>query len=106
MYGQSDAESSPVGFSIEQEELFQRHFNKGYNLFIDPNYVSWLTINHPEALPGISPTNNCDDSLLGHFSDVTPETPLEVIEQDSSHVTPETPLEVTKQGMLNFAVTL
>ena len=51
-------------------------------------------------------TNNCDDSLMAHFSDVTPETPLEVIEQDSSHVTPETPLEVTEQGMLNFAVTL
>ena len=117
---QSDAESSPVEFSVEQEELFQRRFNEGYNLFIDPNYVGWLTINHPEALPDSAPTNNYGDSLIAHFSDVTPETPLEVIEQDSSHVTPETPLEVTEQdsshvtpetplevteqGMLNFAL--
>ena len=43
---------------------------------------------------------------MAHFSDVTPETPLEVIEQNSSHVTPETLLKATAQGVLNFAVTL
>ena len=28
IYRHSDAESSPVEFSVEQEELFQRHFNE------------------------------------------------------------------------------
>ena len=72
MYGQSDAESSPVEFSVEQEELFQSRFNEGYNLFIDPNYVSCLTIYHPEV---------SHPQIMPHFSDVTPETPMEVTEQ-------------------------
>ena len=86
-------------FSVEQEELFQKRFNEGYNLYIDPNYVEWLAINHPEALPYDRPTSNYSDSLIAHFSHVIPETPLEVIDQDSSHghLTPETPPEVTEQ---------
>ena len=49
---QSDSELSttiPRKFSVEQEELFQKHFDEGYNLYIDPNYVEWLAVNHPEG---------------------------------------------------------
>ena len=26
-------------------------YENGYDLFIDPNYVSWLQLHHPESLP-------------------------------------------------------
>ena len=39
-------------FTSLEEELFKTRYENGYDLFIDPNYVSWLAMNHPEALPG------------------------------------------------------
>ena len=50
-------------FNSEQEELFQKRFEEGYNLCIDPHYNHWLEINHPEI------------SLLNEeasFSDIDP----------------------------------
>ena len=38
-------------FTPLEEELFKTRYENGYDLLIDPNYVSWLGINHPEALP-------------------------------------------------------
>ena len=38
-------------FDTEQVELFQRHFDEGYNLRTDPDYNRWLEINHPEVSP-------------------------------------------------------
>ena len=38
-------------FSELEEELFQTRYENGYDLFIDPNYVSWLQLHHPESLP-------------------------------------------------------
>ena len=70
----------PPKFSIEQEESFQKRFDEGYNLYIDPNYVEWLAVNHPEALPDDCPTNSYGDSVVAHFSHVILEVPMEVIE--------------------------
>ena len=36
-------------FNSEQEELFQKWFEEGYNLCTDPHYNRWLEINHPEV---------------------------------------------------------
>ena len=38
-------------FTKLEEELFQLRYENGYNFFIDPNYVSWLQLHHPESLP-------------------------------------------------------
>ena len=83
---QSDVElctAIPCNFSIEQEEVFQKHFDEGYSLYIDLSYVEWLTANHPEALPDDCHTNDYGDSVVAHFSHVMPEVPMEVIEQGS-----------------------
>lgn len=47
-------------------ELFQLRYENGYDLFIDPNYVSWLQLHHPESLPEhLSSSWNHDDMDLG-----------------------------------------
>ena len=38
-------------FTDLEMELFQTRFDNGYDLFIDPKYVSWLLQYHPESLP-------------------------------------------------------
>jgi len=41
--------SATHSFSAEQEEYFQWRYAEGYNLLIDPDYVEWLKLNHPES---------------------------------------------------------
>ena len=36
-------------FMDEQCTLFQRRFSEGYNLDIDPDYLRWLKIHHPDT---------------------------------------------------------
>ena len=38
-------------FSPEQVTLFNLRYENGYDLFADPDYVSWLLENHPEDVP-------------------------------------------------------
>jgi len=68
-------------FSVDQEQLFQKHFEEGYDLFPDPDYVRWLTLHHPEF---------CDraesQSLADQFSDVHLEEPVAIIEQTSTSI--------------------
>ena len=42
---------SPVSYSEEQIELFQRRYDNGYNIYDDQMYVSWLQQQHPDDLP-------------------------------------------------------
>ena len=42
-------DSSMVTFSQEQEDLFSRRFEEGYDVR-DEEYVQWLSLNHPEAV--------------------------------------------------------
>ncbi len=37
-----------IEFNSQQEALFRRRFDEGYNLNTDPEYNRWLEINHPE----------------------------------------------------------
>ena len=39
-------------------------YENGYDLFIDPNYVSWLQLHHPESSPEHVLTNlNHEDNM-------------------------------------------
>ena len=69
--------TSPVGdwFTSEQEELFRKHVEEKYNLFIDRDYVRWLGIHHPHLLP-TSGGSQSDTSVAVHFSSITSETPV------------------------------
>ena len=51
-------------FTELEEELFQTRYENGYDLFIDPNYVSWLQLHHPESLPEhVSTDLNYDNNM-------------------------------------------
>ena len=40
-----------VVFSPDQEQLFARWFEEGYDLSTDPTYNRWIKENHPEEMP-------------------------------------------------------
>jgi len=61
-------------FSSEQEMLFQRRYEEGYNLFIDADYVRWLRLHHLE----VTPTEQASVSLLDAFTDITPISPVPI----------------------------
>ena len=43
-------ENTVTEFSVEQEQRFQTRFEEGYDL-VDPEYLRWLEINHPDSVP-------------------------------------------------------
>ena len=70
---------SETNFSTQQEELFQKRFAEGYDIYTDDDYVCWLHINHPESLHSSDNPENSSDvsaSISDHFSLVTVETPI------------------------------
>ena len=74
-------------FTPEQEIVFERRYEENYDLY-DTEYVSWLEINHPEAVPNMGH----DMDLLSQFLHVTPSEPVLVIDPP---VTPSEPSLVT-----------
>ena len=38
----------PKSFTPEQEALFKRRFEEGYDVYIDKDYIRWIKLNHPE----------------------------------------------------------
>ena len=73
-------------FSQEQQCRFQVRYEEGFDVACDPDYVSWLRINHPDSPLLQHPTvpqNNASssESVLRHFLSVTP---LQEIAVDSS----------------------
>ena len=52
-YGRENGEAScmSTSFSHEQVALFNLRYENGYDLFVDPDYVSWLLETHPEDAP-------------------------------------------------------
>lgn len=82
-----ESSDSKANFSTEQEELFQKRFAEGYDIYTDDDYIHWLHINHPESLHSSdNPENSSDVSALisDHFSSVTVETPISV-SKDASY---------------------
>ena len=54
-------------FTEFEEELFQTRYENGYDLFIDPNYISWLQLHHPESLPEVSAPSNDETMELEEY---------------------------------------
>ena len=53
-------------FSQEQEILFKKRFEEGYNVY-EPDYVMWLKHNHPEADTQLPPSSlSSSSSSTGH----------------------------------------
>ena len=50
---QSDSGSDldKESFTEEQITTFQERYKNGYDLFLDKDYIRWLTLYHPDALP-------------------------------------------------------
>jgi len=65
--------AEPSGFSAEQQQLYKKRFNEGYNLLIDSDYVRWLGLYHSEFCPSES------ESVVSLFSDIYPEEHVAVL---------------------------
>ena len=46
-----DPNPNPYEYTIEQILHFEERYQNGFDVFIDDDYVRWLSIEHPEALP-------------------------------------------------------
>ena len=71
-------------FTSKQIEVFNTRFEEGYNIYSDADYVSWLRLNHPTAVP-----HEYSDvpSILESFSDITPLDSLNMSGSSSTLVT-------------------
>ena len=69
--------SSVVNFTTQQIELFSTRFMEGYDMYDDQEYVTWLQLTHPEAVPNSITTPPDGPSLLDEFSDVLPVDPVQ-----------------------------
>ena len=75
--------SPNVNFTAEQQELFKHCFEEGYNIFIDPDYVRWLRLHHPESCPADG--SDCalnNDSVISHFPDIVSPSPVAIVSMD------------------------
>ena len=87
-------ENTVTEFSIKQEKLFQTRFEEGYD-FMDPDYLCWLEINHPDSVSAdrhmlvLAPESSAGSSgdnptLTDIFSFVQPSSPLSMSESATS----------------------
>ena len=54
-------------FSPEQEKLFAKHYEEGYN-FADPIYIAWLKLNHADKCMSVSSDTALSDSTSASIS--------------------------------------
>ena len=81
---EDEDKSGRKSFSEEQEQLYQRRYDEGYDL-MDPQYLQWLEIHHPDSVPAaktkLVPAPSYDQdlnqqSLADVFSFVPPTSPV------------------------------
>ena len=70
---QSNVDNGGNDFTAEQEELFKKRYEEGYDLFIDADYVKWIKIHYPDTS---LPIDNA--SISDFFSDIAPASPVEI----------------------------
>ena len=58
LHDNTDKTSVAITFIAEEETLFARWYENGYNI-PDPRYVHWIELNHPEN--GLEPLNMDSD---------------------------------------------
>ena len=61
-------------FTTEQEELFKKRYEEGYDLFIDADNVKWIKIHYPDTSLPEDNTSICD-----FFSDIVPASPVKIL---------------------------
>jgi len=69
-------------FTVEQEMLFKRRYEEGYDLYVDADYVRWMRWNHPEVDISI-PTEQETGSLLDSFPGIISISPIPIDQQAS-----------------------
>ena len=79
-------------FTVEQELLFQKRYDEGYNLAIDPDYVCWLRFHHPESCLSCKSSNLSESHIIPAEDDV----PMSVLFYD---VIPLEELPIATQGL-------
>ena len=62
-------------FTAEQEELFKRRYEEGYDLFNDADYVRWIKLHYPDKSIPTDGGLTCD-----LFSDIVPASLIAFIE--------------------------
>ena len=63
-------DNSGVTFTKEQNELFQKRFEEGFDVF-DAEYSRWVCIKHPELTT---------DSVVDLFQHVAPQNPVQLMD--------------------------
>ena len=60
--------------SVEKEQIYTRHFEEGYDIIFDAEYVCRLREHHPEAVPAAYTTtvdgNTSEDPLIANTSQI------------------------------------
>ena len=65
-------------FTDEQEQLYQKRYDEGYNLTVDCEYLRWLKFHHPESSLFSDSLSEEEMSLSAYFSDIAPLEPIEM----------------------------
>ena len=74
----SDADTSmDISFTEDQIRSFTNRYKEGFDVYEDPQYVLWLKLNHPEAVPG-DDLFNFEGTFSDEFSFVPPLDPIQV----------------------------
>jgi len=82
-YGGVSTDERSDEFTPEQEILFKRRYEEGYDMYIDADYIKCMKLNHPEVDIPI-PSEQDSGSLLDSFPDIIPMSPtlIEYPEQE------------------------
>ena len=67
----ASTDESSNEFTSEQDMLFQKRYEEGYNLYIDADCIRWLRLHHLEVNISI-PTEQDSGSLLDASPDIIP----------------------------------
>ena len=70
-------------FTIEQQELFKKRCEEGFDLFIDVNYVRWIELHYPDKNIPTDGGLTCD-----FFKDIVPASPMASFE--NLYLSPQT----------------
>ena len=83
----SSTSESGDQFTADQMTRFQGRFDEGYDILTDPEYVQWLQIHHPDALP--ADYNDFVTSVAEQFSSVTALNPCGFITEPLATASPD-----------------
>ena len=86
----------PKPFTVEQEALFKRRFEEGYDVYIDKDYIRWINMNHPEFQVVQDSTPATPDNHLSTDLIVPCEEPASSQSVSSNETSPKDAVNVGK----------